>query len=108
MSNMIGHIINDRYELQSLLGDGGMGTVYRAQDRNLNRQVAIKLMHPHFARRQEFRNRLIQEARVSAKLDHSSIVRIFDFGDSNEGLFITMEYVDGGSLRAHLRRLQQE
>ncbi|PIE82427.1 MAG: hypothetical protein CSA11_00615 [Chloroflexi bacterium] len=108
MSNMIGHIINDRYELQSLLGDGGMGTVYRAQDRNLNRQVAIKLMHPHYARRQEFRNRLIQEARVAAKLDHPSIVRIFDFGDSPEGLFITMEYVDGGSLRAHLRRLQQE
>ena len=108
MSKMIGHIINDRYELQSLLGDGGMGTVYRAQDRNLNRQVAIKLMHPHYARRQEFRNRLIQEAQVAAKLDHSSIVRIFDFGNSPQGLFITMEYVDGGSLRAHLRRLQQE
>ena len=108
MSNMIGHTINDRYELQSLLGDGGMGTVYRAQDRNLNRQVAIKLMHPHFARRQEFRNRLIQEAQVAAKLDHPSIVRIYDFGNSDEGLFIAMEYVDGGSLRAHLRRLQQE
>ncbi len=108
MSNMIGHTINDRYELQSLLGDGGMGTVYRAQDRNLNRQVAIKLMHPHYARRQEFRNRLIQEAQVAAKLDHPSIVRIYDFGNSDEGLFIAMEYVDGGSLRAHLRRLQQE
>lgn len=108
MSNMIGHTINDRYELQSLLGDGGMGTVYRAQDRNLNRQVAIKLMHPHYARRQEFRNRLIQEAQVAAQLDHPSIVRIYDFGNSDDGLFIAMEYVDGGSLRAHLRRLQQE
>lgn len=108
MSTMLGHVINERYELQSLLGDGGMGTVYRAQDRNLNRQVAIKLMHSHFARRQEFRQRLIQEAQVAAQLDHPSIVRIFDFGSSDEGLFIAMEYVDGGSLRAHLRRLQKE
>ncbi|MFO7681422.1 MAG: protein kinase [Chloroflexota bacterium] len=108
MSTMIGQVIHDRYELQSLLGDGGMGTVYRAQDRNLNRQVAIKLMHPHFARRQEFRQRLIQEAQVAARLDHPSIVRIFDFGTFDDGLFIAMEYVDGGSLRAHLRRLQQE
>ena len=108
MSTMIGQPINERYELQSLLGDGGMGTVYRAHDRNLNRQVAIKLMHAHYARRQEFRNRLIQEAQVAAQLDHPSIVRIFDFGDSDEGLFIAMEYVDGGSLRAHLRRLQVE
>jgi serine/threonine protein kinase len=105
---MIGHLINDRYELQSLLGDGGMGTVYRAHDRNLNRQVAIKLMHTHFARKEEFRNRLIQEAQTAAQLDHPSIVRIYDFGESAEGLFIAMEYVDGGSLRAHLRRLQQE
>ena len=108
MSTMIGHTINERYDLQSLLGDGGMGTVYRGNDRNLNRQVAIKLMHAHYARRQEFRNRLIQEAQVAAQLDHPSIVRIFDFGNSDEGLFIAMEYVDGGSLRAHLRRLQQE
>jgi serine/threonine protein kinase len=108
MSSMIGHVINDRYELQALLGDGGMGTVYRAHDRNLNRQVAIKLMHAHFARRPEFRKRLIQEAQVSAQLDHPSIVKIYDFGEADEGMFITMEYLDGGSLRAHLRRLQED
>jgi len=85
-----------------------MGAVYRAQDRNLNRQVAIKLMHEQYARQAEFRNRLVQEARTAAGLDHPSIVRIFDFGESDEGLFIAMEYVDGGSLRAHLRRLQQD
>lgn len=108
MNSKIGRIINNRYQLESMLGDGGMGAVYRAHDRNLNRQVAIKLMHEQYARQEEFRNRLIQEAQTAAQLDHPSIVRIFDFGSSEEGLFIAMEYVDGGSLRAHLRRLQQD
>ena len=106
MTSLIGQTINDRYRLDALLGDGGMGTVYRAFDRNLERQVAIKLMHSHFARQPEFRKRLIQEAQTAAKLDHPSIVRIYDFGESDLGLFITMEYVDGGSLREHLHRLQ--
>jgi len=106
MTSLIGQTINNRYRLDSLLGDGGMGTVFRALDRNLERQVAIKLMHGHFARQPEFRLRLIQEAQTAAKLDHPSIVRIYDFGDSDQGLFIAMEYVDGGSLREHLQRLQ--
>ncbi len=106
MTSLIGQTINDRYRLDSLLGDGGMGTVFRALDRNLERQVAIKLMHSHFARQPEFRLRLIQEAQTAAKLNHPSIVRIYDFGDSDQGLFIAMEYVDGGSLREHLQRLQ--
>ncbi len=106
MTSLIGQTINDRYRLDALLGDGGMGTVFRAFDRNLDRQVAIKLMHSHFARQPEFRKRLIQEAQTAAKLDHPSIVRIYDFGESDLGLFITMEYIDGGSLREHLHRLQ--
>jgi serine/threonine protein kinase len=107
MTSLIGQTLNKRYRLDALLGDGGMGTVYRASDLNLERQVAIKLMHSHFARQEEFRARLVQEARTSAQLDHPSIVRVYDFGDSELGLFIAMEYVDGGSLRDHLRRLQR-
>lgn len=107
MTSLIGQTLNKRYRLDALLGDGGMGTVYRASDLNLERQVAIKLMHSHFARQDEFRQRLVQEARTSAQLDHPSIVRVYDFGDSELGLFIAMEYVDGGSLRDHLRRLQR-
>ena len=102
----IGRTINNRYRLEALLGDGGMGAVYRAYDTNLDRQVALKLMHPHYARQEEFRNRLVREAQTIAKLDHPSIVRIWDFGEADSGLFIAMEYVDGGSLRQHLRRLQ--
>lgn len=107
MNTLVGQTINSRYKLESLLGDGGMGSVYRAHDINLDRMVALKLMHAHYARRSTFRARLIQEAQTAAQLDHPSIVRIYDFGDSDEGLFITMEYVGGGSLRQHLRRLQQ-
>ena len=107
MTSLIGQTLNKRYRLDALLGDGGMGTVYRAADLNLERQVAIKLMHSHFARQDEFRARLVQEARTAAQLDHPSIVRVYDFGDSELGLFIGMEYVDGGSLRDHLRRLQR-
>lgn len=107
MTSLIGQTLNKRYRLDALLGDGGMGTVYRASDLNLERQVAVKLMHSHFARQEEFRARLIQEARTAAQLDHPSIVRVYDFGDSEVGLFIAMEYVDGGSLRDHLRRLQR-
>ena len=107
MTSLIGQTLNKRYRLDALLGDGGMGTVYRAADLNLERQVAIKLMHSHFARQEEFRARLVQEARTAAQLDHPSIVRVYDFGESELGLFIAMEYVDGGSLRDHLRRLQR-
>jgi eukaryotic-like serine/threonine-protein kinase len=107
MSNLIGQVIN-HYRLEALLGEGGMGTVYRAYDLNLDRTVAIKLMHAHFARQPEFRARLTQEARAAAQLDHPSIVRIIDFGESEAGLYIAMEYLGGGSLRAHLQRLQAQ
>ncbi len=107
MTSFIGRTINNRYRIDSLLGDGGMGTVYRAYDLNLDRAVAIKMMHEHFARQREFRDRLVQEAKTAARLDHPSIVRIFDFGDSEAGLFIAMEFVEGGSLREHLQRLQR-
>lgn len=106
MTSLIGQTINSRYRLEALLGDGGMGAVYRAYDLNLERQVAIKLMHAHFASKPEFRARLIQEAKTAAKLDHPSVVQIHDFGNSEAGLFIAMEFIGGGSLREHLKRLQ--
>jgi eukaryotic-like serine/threonine-protein kinase len=105
MNSLIGQTIA-HYRLEALLGEGGMGTVYRAYDLNLDRTVAIKLMHAHFARQPEFRARLTQEARAAAQLDHPSIVRVIDFGESEAGLYIAMEYLGGGSLRAHLQRLQ--
>jgi len=106
MSNLVGQVIG-HYRLDDLIGDGGMGTVYRAYDLNLERTVALKVMHAHIARNAEFRARLTQEAKTAAQLDHPSIVRIFDFGQYDGGQYIAMEYVGGGSLRAHLQRLQE-
>ncbi len=105
MSELIGQQIA-HYRIQELIGDGGMGTVYRAYDLNLDRSVALKLMHPHFARQPEFQLRLTQEAQTAAKLDHPSIVKIYNFGESDKGLYIAMEFIRDGSLRSHLQRYQ--
>src|SRR5687768_4210706 len=99
MTDLVGQVIA-HYRLDALLGDGGMGTVYRAADLNLERTVAVKLMHAHFARQPEFRARLTQEAKTAAQLDHPSIVRVLDFGESSASPYIVMEYVSGGNLRA--------
>ncbi len=107
MTDLEGQVIA-HYRLDTLIGDGGMGTVYKAYDLNLERTVAVKVMHPHYARQEEFRARLTQEAKIAAGLDQPSIVRIFDFGHYDKGLFIAMEYVSGGNLRAHLQRLQSK
>ncbi len=96
------------YQIEDSIGEGGMGTVYRAHDLNLERQVSLKLMHAHFARQPEFRVRLEQEAKTAAKLDHPSIVRILDFGEHGDDLYIVMEYIEGGSLRTLLGRYQAE
>jgi serine/threonine protein kinase len=106
MNDMDGRLIA-HYRLDQLIGDGGMGTVYKAYDLNLERVVAIKVMHAHFARQPEFRARLTQEAKTAAQLDHPNIIRILDFGQYEDGLFIAMEYISGGNLRDHLKRLQE-
>ncbi|MFT5194581.1 MAG: serine/threonine protein kinase [Cellvibrionaceae bacterium] len=105
MSDIIGQKIN-QYRIEKILGEGGMGRVYLAWDDNLDRQVAIKLMHSQFAAQKEFRERLTQEAKTAANLDHPSIVRVYDFGDSEHGPFIAMEYISGGTLRSLLRSVR--
>ena len=75
MSKLIGSTVG-HYLIETLLGDGGMGTVYKALDTRLDRTVALKLMHPHIARTPEYRARLTTEARTAAQLDHPSIVKI--------------------------------
>ena len=92
MTELIGRLI-DHYRLEAMLGDGGMGTVYRAYDTNLDRPVALKIMHPHYARRPEFRARLRQEAKTLASLDHPSIVRVLDYGEDHDVAYIAMEYI---------------
>lgn len=105
MTNMVGEEIG-HYLIESFIGDGGMGSVYKAYDLRLQRVVALKLMHAHLARQDEFRARLAIEARAAAQLDHRSIVKVYELGESGDDLYLVMEYIGGGSLREHLYRLQ--
>ena len=108
MDDLIGQQI-DNYRVESLLGEGGMGTVYRAHDLNLNRRVALKVMHAHLARRQPFQERFLQEAQSAARLEHPSIVAIYQFAlhQQRNLLFMVMAYIPGGSLGRHVQHLQQ-
>lgn len=91
------------YELQTLLGRGGMGFVYRARHRRLDRLVALKLLRGDLAIDPTFAERFEREARALAMLDHPGIVGVHDFGRAGDWFFLAMEYVDGANLRDLLR-----
>src|SRR6195256_4278636 len=96
-------IIDGRYRVISRVGSGGMADVYLAQDQLLGRQVAVKVLHQHFAEDQEFVERFRREASSAAALSHPNIVGIFDRGEWNGTYYIAMEYVAGRSLKAVVR-----
>ena len=95
----------ENYRIDDVIGEGGMGTIFRATDVNLMRPVAVKVMHGELAEDATFQGRFLQEARAAARLDHPSIVRIYHFGRESGLLYIVMELVDGLSLGAYLRQL---
>jgi serine/threonine-protein kinase len=91
----------DRYELLEQVGTGGMAVVYRGRDTALDREVAVKLLHPHLAARAESRARFSREARAVARLNHPNIVEIFDYaGDAAVESYLVTEFVHGRTLRA--------
>ena len=91
------------YEIQSLLGAGGMGEVYRARDARLHRDVAIKVLPASFATDADRMARFEQEARAAAALNHPNIVAVFDLGQHDRALFLVTELLDGLTLRETLR-----
>lgn len=105
MEQLVGQTL-DRYKILSLLGEGGMGAVFKARDLTLQRDVAIKVMHSQFARQPDFQERFLQEARSAARLDHPSVVQVYDFGSSRSLLYIVMEFIPGANLKDLLKRLQ--
>ncbi len=107
MEQLIGYTLN-RYKIISLLGEGGMGAVFKAHDLTLQRDIAIKVMHAHFAHQSDFQERFLQEARTTAKLDHSNIVQVFDFGQDRSYLYIVMKFIPGDNLEKMLRDLRVE
>lgn len=88
-----------QYEVQSKLGSGGMGEVYLARDRQLDRLVALKFIPANLLADEEVRRRFIQEARAAARLNHPNIITIYEVAEDHGHLFIAMEYVDGVSLK---------
>ena len=97
-----------RYRLDALLGEGGMGAVFKAFDVTLQRDVAVKVMHPHFAKMPNFQERFLQEARTAARLNHPSIVQVYDFGQDRGRLYIVMKFISGQNLEKVLEVMQQK
>jgi predicted Ser/Thr protein kinase len=94
-----GDLIADRYELEELVGTGGMSSVFRATDRQLERRVAIKILHEHYADDPEYLERFRREARAVAKLSHPNIVTVIDRGDDGGRQYIVFEHVEGENLK---------
>ncbi len=94
-----GTVVDDRYRLDRKIGSGGMADVWLADDTELDRKVAIKVLHDNFAQDAEFVQRFQREAQSAAGLQHPNVVGIFDRGDFDGTYFIAMEYVDGPSLK---------
>ena len=96
---MSGDRIDGRYELEELVGTGGMSRVYRARDRQLERLVALKVLHERLGADDEHVSRFRHEARAVAQLSHPNVVTVIDRGEDGGRQFIVFEYVDGESLK---------
>jgi serine/threonine-protein kinase len=105
VSDLTGEVIDGRYQLTRVVASGGMATIYAALDLRLDRQVAVKVMHPHLAQDEQFVSRFIREAKAAASLSHPNIVSVLDQGWNQGGVpcvFIVMELVEGATLRDYL------
>jgi tRNA A-37 threonylcarbamoyl transferase component Bud32 len=92
------------YRIESLVGRGGMSTVYRAQHLRLERTVALKLLMPELSRDESFRERFTRESRLAASLDHPNVIPIYEAGDENGVFYIAMRFVGGSTLKAVLEQ----
>ncbi|MFJ3586402.1 protein kinase [Streptomyces sp. NPDC090127] len=104
---MNGRVIGGRYELSTVIGQGGMGQVWTAYDGRLDRRVAVKLLRPATmtgpaTAAEELRRRFVRECRVTAQVDHPGLVTVHDAGSDGDDLYLVMQYVDGADLADHL------
>lgn len=101
---MVQRILDQRYELEELIGGGGMADVYKAKDCLLNRPVAVKILHEEFKQDKEFIDKFQREAQAAARLSHPNIVNIYDVGVADGDHYIVMEYVPGRTLKDCIRQ----
>lgn len=100
----IGKMLDDRYEILEVIGEGGMAIVYRALDHRLNRDVAVKIMRDEMAADEEFRRRFCTESHAVAMLSHPNIVAVYDVSHNDNVEYIVMELVDGITLKQYMER----
>ena len=100
----IGQLLDDRYEILSVIGEGGMSMVYKAMDKRLNRHVAVKIMRDDMAADEEFRSTFCSEAHAVAMLSNPNIVAVYDVSHNDDIEYIVMELVDGITLRQYMDR----
>ena len=105
MAVKVGELIADRYELEQLVGEGGMSSVYRAHDTVLERRVAIKVLHEHYSSDPEYVERFRREARAIARLAHPNVVTVIDRGEWDDRQFIVFEHVAGENLKTAIERV---
>ncbi len=96
---MVGEVVAGRYELEELVGSGGMSSVFRAHDALLERKVALKILHEQYTSDEDYVERFRREARAVAGLSHPNIVTVIDRGEQDGRQFIVFEYIDGESLK---------
>jgi serine/threonine-protein kinase len=97
--NLVGTLVDNRYRVKSRLARGGMSTVYVATDQRLERDVALKVLHPQFVSDDNFLDRLGREAKAAAKLSHPHVVGVLDQGTDGQTAYLVMEYIKGHTLR---------
>ena len=95
-----GHVFGGRYEILELLGQGGMGAVYKARDREVDRLVALKVIRPELAGHPDVLRRFKQELILARQVTHKNVIRIFDLGEAEGAKFISMEYIEGRDLKS--------
>lgn len=105
MSYLIGQRI-EHYQIEALLGEGGMGTVYRAVDLRQDQMVAVKVMHHHLAQKPQFLRRFTQEAQATRDFNNPHVIKVYDHGVYQDMPYLVMEYIAGGSLTAYISQLR--
>lgn len=104
-SKWIGKSISKRYQIEEMLGQGGMSAVYKANDPNLKRVVAVKMIHSHLSSDPDFVKRFEEEAAAVAQLRHPNIIQVYDFNNDDDNYYMVLEFVPGETVQDHLKRL---